>query len=294
LKETPSGPIKGVCPPRTSSEMVCCKCPNDDEHAFYDFELMLLLVRNGNLMLMTSMIPLANGELLIADRTVEYSITSEDKWVKRFKLEKTSAGVVAIRKEEVSEVYTHFTRKFFASKTKIRRFGLDRRLIEEKDMTAFKFPSLPSQPSSAATNHALELAEAHTNDRIRFSDYARLEDGDYEVDGGEELNPETEELPLGVQETIEKPPGIYIELVTQQHPPLVATVVWLVEDDGRPTLLGGTYCRQVSYAEVRQQIFKKKKKSWFRTKTRISIVTKALRSDKGECFTITIPAGGRP
>jgi hypothetical protein len=284
VKRNRRGVFAGTCPPRVPGlDVYCAKAPAPDG-ALYDFELLITIVRNGDLVEITQLIPVANGELLMATRSVGYQVSVRDRYVKKIQSDSQNFGVVRIDRAKVSEYYRHFVKAFFRSQTSVKRFDANQQLLEEKgDTSNYAFPPLPETRSEGAR---FNLADAEPVGRIWFPQFTVLDDGDFEVEDGQIVLGDPAAPAAAMPQRAALAPGIYIEVLGQDG--LSITVFNSVDANGHVVPLSATECKKSSSTSMWEVITKKKKSSWFRKKTKIKVIREELLDVKTGCTPIPI------
>jgi hypothetical protein len=298
VRRTSRGTLVGTFPAKLEGQDVySAKAPSLDLDARYDFELLIHIVRSGDLAIITQAIPLAEDGLLIATRSNDYFVTISDTYVRKIKIASARLGVARIDQHEAAEYYSHFVQAFFGVKSTILRYDADLNLVEEKTVAGFQFPPPPHRVAGAARALTAEkpretpLDDAKTEGRIWFPEVAALGDGDYEVDGGhivaggdDDDGPDTG--PAAFAPASAEPPGIYIDVLTQHDPPFAASIIRVVDGSGASKVLSGTYCTRSDTLQLWTLIKKKTKRSWFRKKTTITEIRKSLHVVTGGCHSM--------
>jgi hypothetical protein len=281
----------GRCPEKPQGvEFYCWKFHNPDPTAKCDFWMLFSLQRYGDMLLATKLIPQENGGFLRYVRFNEYVSAMQSKYIQELRQTSTSyGGVVNISRMKVRYFYEGVQQSLYTSKFKIYRYdsnwnllGLDEAPID------YKFPPLPEGKPDATrgADAAFVLSQLDTNqiapkDTIRFPKYEVDPAGEIVVDEGDEYKVRgAEGLSLAnAQRTRE--PGVYIDFSQQpnSNPSMIMEIYSQVNQDGSWKFLFGSHCTSYenSYAIIREHVFVKKKKNWFRAKKKIRIIREEIR-----------------
>jgi hypothetical protein len=293
LKRVARGPISVNCP-KIPGESYCWKFENPNPTAHYDFWILVTLQRLGDMMLMSNLIPLSNGELLRFVRYNEYHNVMKNTYIKTIKSSHKNFGVVQISRMKVQEYYEGIIHTIFTSNFKVCHHDSNGNLLEPcQAVSAYDFPPLPQgDPTTRDVSleyqlSQLDLRNLRSQEAIRFPTYERDPLGEILVDDGDEYRERgVGELSIAAS-LVSRPPGVYIDFADQGgHPSLLVTIFSLVPEDGISQTLFGTYCTEINYHTLHEHVFVKKRRSWFKTKTKITIVRKELRVDAVRCFDI--------
>lgn len=287
LEKNTRGQISGNCPDRIPGvEAYCWKFKNPDPAAQYDFWMILTLQRLGDMMLVSKLIPSSNGELLRFVRYNEYMSTMQSTYIKKIRYSHSDYGIVQISRLKVQEYYEGIIHTIFTSSFKIFRHDSSGNLLEVQTPSSYEFPPLPrGNPEMRDVTpeyvlSQLDLRNVTPQDTIYFPNYEVDASGEIIVDNGDEYKARGSGERSIAASLATRPPGIYLDIAQQSGSPyLIMEIYSIVTDEGKSKILSGMYCTSFNYCyeTVREHVFKKKKKSWFRTKTKITIVREELK-----------------
>ena len=293
LKRVARGPISVNCP-KIPGESYCWKFENPNPTAHYDFWILVTLQRLGDMMLMSNLIPLSNGELLRFVRYNEYHNVMKSTYIKTIKSKYENYGVVRISRLKAQEYYEGIIHTIFTSNFKVCRLDSNLKPLEPcQTVSAYDFPPLPHgdlttrDVSLDYRLSQLDLRDLRSQEAIRFPTYEQEPSGEIAVDDGDEYK-ERGMGKLSIDASlVSRPPGIYVDFADQGgHPSLLVTIFSLVPEDGISQTLFGDYCTEINYHRLHEHVFVKTKRSWFKTKTKITTVRKELRVDAVHCYGI--------
>lgn len=291
------GQVSFNCPERIPGvEAYCWKFKNPNPAARYDFWIILTLQRLGNMMLVSKLIPLSNGELLRFVRYNEYLSTMQSTYIKTIRSSHSDYGIVQISRLKVQEYYEGIIHTIFTSSFKVFRYDSSLNLLEVKTPSSFEFPPLP--PGDTTVRDVtpeyllsqLDLRNITPQDTIYFPHYEVDASGVIIMDGGDEYKARESDVSIAASLAI-RPPGIYADFAQQSGSPYLIMEIWsLVSEDGKGRVFSGSYCTSHSYCyeTVHYHIFKSKRTKWYRTKTTITKVREELKLNvEGiKCFDI--------
>jgi hypothetical protein len=287
LEKNGRGQVSGNCPERIpGAEAYCWKFKNPDPAAQYDFWMILTLQRLGDMMLVSKLIPLTSGELLRFVRYNEYLKTMQSSYIKKIRYSHSDYGIVQISHLKVQEYYEGIIQTIFTSRFKVLRHDSAGNLIDVKTTSSFDFPPLPKgnpDTRNATPEYVMSqlgLRNIVPQDTIYFPNYDVDAQGEITVDNGDEFKAGGSDKRSLAASLATRPPGIYVDFAQQSGSPhLIMEIYSMVAEGGTSKILSGMFCTSKSYCyqTVREHIFKKKKKSWFRTKTKIKIVREELK-----------------
>ncbi|MCK9580859.1 MAG: hypothetical protein M0Q92_10490 [Methanoregula sp.] len=287
LEKDGRGKMTFTCPEKLpDTEAYCWKFSNPDPSAQYDFWMILTLQRLGEMMLVSQMIPMSNGQLLLFRRYNEYQAIMKSTYIKQIRLKHSDYGIVQIARMKVREYYEGIFRIISTSKFTVYRFGPDGTLLEIKTSKAFEPPPLPAgnlETRSVSPKYVisqLDIQDISPQDTIRFPDYEIDASGDIVVNNGDEYRAGGGEGQSLDTSLTTRPPGIYVDFAQQSGSPhLIIEIFSMVSVGEKPRILSGFYCTSTHYCyeTVRVHVFQKKKRSWFHTKTKIRIVREEIK-----------------
>jgi hypothetical protein len=214
-------------------------------------------------------------------------------YIKIIKSTHGNYGVVKTSRLKIKEYYEGILHTLFISKVKVYRYDAKGKEVEEPVTPSYTFPPLPSgtpDVESASPRYRVDQLEArdiNTRSMIYFpvckkvsvyDEEKKMYVEDYEVDGGVEESLPGDGMSVGAETRHAYAPGFYYEVAEQGgSPSLILNLGWQVDTDGKPHFVFGSCCTGYSYHQIHQQVFVKKKRSWFRKKKKISIIRKELK-----------------
>ncbi len=312
-----AAPLAGHCWKEPVPDSFCWKFDNSDPGARYDFWLLLTMRRLGpDAMTVSLVVPRDDGGLLHCVDTPVYERVVSTSLVQTLKQEHGSFGVVSVAKLKARVIYEETQRVLFGNRFLAARYDADGKLVEPyRQVEGLSFPPLPggllARESGGA--EAVRAAKGGTVSvdtalsQIDLSDTVPLLSvyyPRYDVNAGGEIeveNGEVQGLPEDEQETgaaaaarlaatggedplrARRPPGFYIDVTSREHPLLSLTVFSLQPEDGPGKILFADYCSGVSAHEIKVSIRVKKKKSFFKTKKKITIIRQELKKEGLVC-----------
>jgi|GEM_PF-5053217 len=276
----------------------CWKFANQNSGAQFDFFALITVQKVVDIMgLMTMLIPMENGELVHFIKTAEYHSIMKSTYVKTIKSCYENYAVVQISRMTVQEYYEGTQHTIFTSGFSVCRYDSKFNLIEPcQTVSAYDFPPLPrGDPVTRGVSleyrlSQLDLRNLRSQEAVRFPTYELDPSGDpslITVDEGDEYKQRgMGELSIGAL-LVSRPPGIYIDFADQGgNPSLLVTIYSLVPEVGMPRTLFGNWCTEINYHQLHDHVFVKKRSSWFKTKTKITIVREELIVDAVRCHAI--------
>jgi len=284
--------IDAIVPPQeTGGEFYCWKFRVPTAH--YAFSLVVTLQRQGDFMMLLNMlVPLENGGLAHYVRFNEYHSTMQSTYIKTIKTKYKNYGIMVESHAKIREYYEGLQRTVFISDFELFYYDVDGNLVENltPDSSSYTFPPLPGLDMRGETeNTVTRLLQVDSRtmpaqDRIYFPWYRDIGENDYEVDEGEQVNVLQYGGSVRTGERWFDSPGIYIDFADQGgDPAMVMNIITLVRPDSSTKRLYGKFCTGYSYHTIQEHVFKKKKKSWFKTKTKISIIRQEFHVEGVRC-----------
>jgi hypothetical protein len=306
FKPDASGRLTARCPKIPNAENYhCWMIENPDTSARYDFWVMVAVVRNGLITMLSMVVPLEDGKLQHFIQLGEYSYYFKSTFLKVMKQSHGDFGVISKLKLEAKTYYHALQKTFLGARFRVGIVDPESDLpASYQEVSAYDFPPLPIAPDSLSAvravlpvETAIRLIEPESyreGRRIHFPHFE--EDGDdFIVDGGEEV-PTGPEGFVSIAASLDDPypPGIHWEIINHKGDPAHSlSLFWFQPRPGssaEPRILFGDKCSEGSYARLVEQIFVKKKKSWFRKRKKITVIHKILVS--GELPCAALPSGG--
>lgn len=246
--------------------------------------------------MLNMLVPLPDGGLAHFIRFQEYHSVMKSTTIINMKTECTNFGIYAAEKKKISRYYEGIRRTVFISDYDVIHYDADGNVVEELSPAPpdYPFPPLPQGDIMTRRGKAkpfiaqvlqFDRDSYRPQDGIYFPWCRELEDDDYEVDGGVPMEQETRAVPGGERSARwGEAPGIYIDYCSQGgNPAVVINIMTLVRPGLPPKRLSGRMCVAYSYSMIRSHVFIKKKKSWFKTKTKIKIIRKELHVEGVKC-----------
>lgn len=280
-----------VPPQETGGEFYCWKFKVPT--AQFAFSLVVTLQRQGDFMMLLNMlVPLENGGLAHYVRFNEYHSTMQSTYVKTIKTKYKNYGIMAESHAKINEHYEGIRRTVFISDFRLFHYDADGNLVEEltPDSSSHTFPPLPGLEMRGESQNTvtrllqLDSRAMPAQDMIYFPRCQEIGGNDYEVDGGDLVSVRQDGGLVRTGERWFNSPGIYIDFANQGgDPALVINIITLVRPDGSTKRLYGKFCTSYNYQMIQEHVFKKKKKSWFKRKTKISIIRKEFHVEGVEC-----------
>lgn len=285
------------CPPEPSDgSILCYKFVNPNPDAAWDFYMHLLVHRQGGeTAALNVIIALDDGGLAQFIQHNEYETIFKSHFVKTIKAEGYDFGFVWASRLKITMHYKAYQEHVSGSSFYYAKYDANGDpvvpITPVEDGSEFPFPPLiaGAQPGPDATVEFLISQADPRNMRgpraaIYFPDYTELPDGDFEVDGGVEADPVDSDWMAGVSfRNIERDPGLYIDFAHQEYPYFTMSVGSLWLEDRPPTVLFGDYCTGYTWDVFHEYVYKEKKSSWFKTKTKIVIIRTELHISGRKC-----------
>jgi hypothetical protein len=293
IASAPRGPIVGTCPEHQGTdEFYCWKFKDLNPQSAYDFFLFITIARVGKTVMMSMLVPLGNKGYLRAVKMDKHETIMENTYVKTIKSSVSNYGVAHIARLRIEEYYRELKQTIFSVESFVDQYDDENKFVK-RFATPFNFPPLPdSEPSEIRTNDSeywlnqLSCRNLAVNDRMVFSISRPLDDGDYEIDNGwgsDDVgfsSKGNDSIAVESNRDERQPNSIYVEFAHQPgNIGQYIEIYWRTDEQGIPHFMWGLHCSSYNYEELREYVFVKKKRSWFKKKTKITIIRKEFRKE---------------
>lgn len=258
---------------------------NKNPAALHNFFLIVSMKRNGDFMMVTQVVPLADGGVLRFHRHDEYQRTMSYQTVKTMTSKHQNFGIVSISRMRVREYYRGLRETVFSSGYTLYRCDVNGN--REQLPVLSQFPDLPPGDRSMGGGdedylyNQLDSAGTPLMHRLCFPEYRQLSDGEYEVNG--EASDETWWTEPGgrgvsISAATSGKRRIFNECSLQEgNPTSVIDAWWEIGPDGKPRFLFGDFATGFDRHHYQEIIRVRKKRSWFRKKIKITIIRQEHR-----------------